>query len=73
MWILAVLSVFVFWINAIVFPLGPVFAFCCWRVTEQPLQALANTGSPARTEMWAARVLALVLASMSVLTAIRMA
>ena len=73
MWILAALSLLVFWINpgngtAIVIPLGPVFAIWCWRVTAKPLKSLA--GSAAATEMWAARILALVLASLSVLTVI---
>jgi hypothetical protein len=77
MWILAVLSLFVFWINssdgtAIVIPLGPVFAIWCWRITAEPLKSLAHTGSQATTEIWAARILALVLASISALTALRM-
>jgi hypothetical protein len=70
MWVLAVLSLLVFWISdggsAIVIPLGPVFAIWCWRLTAQPLKSLAHRDSPAATEMWARAYLALALASLSV-------
>jgi hypothetical protein len=72
MWVLAVLSLSVFWVNTIVFPLGLVFAIWCWRITAEPLKSLAGTRSPATTEMWSARILALVLAALSLLTVIRL-
>src|SRR4051812_39156065 len=51
MWVLAVLSLFVFWIGTpgsrIVLPLGIFFAIGCWTTTAGPLKAHLAAGSPA--------------------------
>lgn len=70
MWIFAVLSLLVFWINTpgttIVLPLGVIFAISCWQVTRAPLRAHEQAGSPAVGEMKAARWVAVGLAAISV-------
>ena len=69
MWIFAVLSLFVFWINTpgtrLVLPLGIIFAIMCWRVTSEPLREHEQAGSPAVGEMKAARWVAVGLAIVS--------
>ena len=66
MWVLAVLSLFVFWIRSpgrtIVLPLGAVFAIWCWQTTSAALQSHRAAGSKAVTEITAARWIAVALA-----------
>jgi hypothetical protein len=63
MWVLAVLSAFIFWINVdghrLALPLGVAFAAWCWWTTAEPLEKHAKADSGAVSEMRAARYLAL--------------
>jgi hypothetical protein len=74
MWILAVLSTFVFWFSSpgttLVLPLGFIFAIWCWQVTKAPLRAHEAAGSPAVAEIKAARWVAVGLALLSASTAL---
>jgi hypothetical protein len=65
MWVLAVLSAFVFFVNTIVLPLGVIFAIWCWTTTSEAFRSQRSTGSPGATEIRAARWLAVVLALFS--------
>lgn len=70
MWILAVLSLFVFSVHtpgtSLVLPLGIVFAFWCWRTTQAALESHARAHSPAVSEIKAARWVAVGLAALAV-------
>jgi hypothetical protein len=66
MWVLACLSACIFWsrtpTSIFVFPLGIGFAIWCWRVTAEALASHEAAGSPAVTEIKAARWVAVGLA-----------
>jgi Protein of unknown function (DUF2510) len=71
MWILAVLSAFVFRLGTpsltIVLPIGLVFAVWCWRTTSEALRWHEQAGSPAVSEIKAARWVAVGLAAICLL------
>jgi len=71
MWILAVLSAFVFRIGTpnltIVLPVGLVFTVWCWRTTSEALRRHGQAGSPAVTEIKAARWVAVAFAGICLL------
>ena len=65
MWVLAVLSLFVFTIRSpgrtIVLPLGTIFAIWCWVTTAPALKSHRAAGSNAANEIIAARWIAVAL------------
>jgi hypothetical protein len=71
MWILAVLSLSVFWIGTpphrIVLPLGVAFAIWCWRATTDAYTSHKRAVSPDFGAIQAARRVAVALAALSVL------
>jgi hypothetical protein len=71
MWILAVLSAFVFRLGTpattIVLPVGVVFAVWCWRTTSEALRWREHAGSAAVTEIKAARWVAVAFAGICLL------
>jgi hypothetical protein len=75
MWVFAVLSLALLRIRvdgqAVVVPVGVIFAALCWRATNAPLVEQWRAGNDVDvTQMWTARRVAAVLAFISVVVAI---
>jgi Protein of unknown function (DUF2510) len=74
MWVLALLSIFLFWIrtpnHTIVLPVGFVFALWCWRTTQEALASHRAAGSRGAVEIRNARRVAAALALFGFLQAV---
>jgi hypothetical protein len=75
MWVLAVLSLFTFHVTGdgssrTILPLGVAFATWCWIATAHPLGEIRRRGLDGATAIWAARIVAVVLAVLSVSAAL---
>jgi uncharacterized protein DUF2510 len=65
MWVLAVFSLFMFSVNSFTIPVGVFFAIWCWTTTTPAFRSHRSVGSPAVTEIRAARWVAVVLAAIA--------